>query len=50
MTEWLRLQFKNVEQAVDDQVKLPDGIEHLVIIMKKTFVNGSHIMLSPQTI
>ena len=27
---------------VDDQVKLPDGIEHLGIIMKKTFVNGSH--------
>lgn len=42
MTEWLRIQIKNIEQAVDDQVKLPDSIEHLGIIMKKTFLNGPH--------
>ena len=42
MTEWLRIQIKNIEQAVDDQVKLPDSIEHLGIIMKQTFLKGPH--------
>lgn len=40
MTEWLRIQIKNIEDAVDNQIKLPDVIEHLGIIMKRTFLNG----------
>ena len=42
MTEWLRLQIKNIEEAVDNQIKMPEAIDHLGIIMKKTFVNGPH--------
>ena len=41
MTEWLRDQVREIENGVDNQIRLPDVIEHLGIIMKRMFCNGS---------
>ena len=40
MTEWLRDQIRQIEEGVDNHVRLPDNLEHLGIIMKKMFCNG----------
>lgn len=40
MTEWLRHQVRQIEEGVDNHVRLPDNLEHLGIIMKRMFCNG----------
>ena len=40
MTKWLREQVQEIERGVESQVKLPDDMEHLGVIMKRMFCGG----------
>ena len=40
MTKWLREQVREIELGVEKQVKLPEDIEHLGVIMKRMFCSG----------
>lgn len=40
MTQWLRDQVRQIEQAVESQVELPEDLEHLGLIMKHMYCNA----------
>ena len=40
MTQWLCDQFRQIEQGVESQIKLPEDITHLGVIMKRMFCNS----------
>ena len=40
MTQWLSDQVRLIERGVETQVKLPEDLEHLGVIMKRMFCGG----------